>query len=179
MLLKLVNNILLLSRIDAKMLELNPQPTDFGELFNAHCLIGLSRGVNENVETKVETRPDPLILEIDSAQTGFIIETLCMLSAKFTERGHIRTRYEYRNGLLTFVIEDTGMGFAQTTIERILDRTIDGLKGDYNVELQITICNELAKLLGGQMDIQSAEGRGTTVWVSIPCKDLLKELENN
>ena len=156
LLLKLVNNILLLSRIDAKMLELNPQPTDFGELFNAHCLIGLSRGVNENVETKVETRPDPLILEIDSAQTGFIIETLCMLSAKFTERGHIRTRYEYRNGLLTFVIEDTGMGFAQTTIERILDRTIDGLKGDYNVELQITICNELAKLLGGQMDIQSA-----------------------
>lgn len=179
LLLKLVNNILLLSRIDAKMLELNPQPTDFGELFNAHCLIGLSRGVNENVETKVETRPDPLILEIDSAQTGFIIETLCMLSAKFTERGHIRTRYEYRNGLLTFVIEDTGMGFAQTTIERILDRTIDGLKGDYNVELQITICNELAKLLGGQMDIQSAEGRGTTVWVTIPCKDLLKELENN
>lgn len=179
LLLKLVNNILLLSRIDAKMLELNPQPTDFGEFFKAQCLMGLSRGVNPGVETKIETREEPLILEIDTAQTGRIIETLTLLSAHFTKRGHIRTRYEYHNDMLTFSIEDTGNGMDKASINRIVTRSYEGARGDYNIELELTICNELAALMGGHMEIQSAEGRGTTIWVSLPCKDLLKELENN
>ena len=179
LLLKLVNNILLLSRIDAKMLELNPQPTDFGEFFKAQCLMGLSRGVNPGVETKIETREEPLILEIDTAQIGRIIETLTLLSAHFTKRGHIRTRYEYHNDMLTFSIEDTGNGMDKASINRIVTRSYEGARGDYNIELELTICNELAALMGGHMEIQSAEGRGTTIWVSLPCKDLLKELENN
>ena len=179
-LLQLVNNILLLSRIDAKMLEIVPQPTDFGELFNASCLMGVSRGVNEGVETKFETRDEPLILEIDNAQMRHIMETLTLLSARFTQKGLIHTRYEYRNGQLTFSIEDTGAGMDKACISRILKREYNqGMMGDYNVELELTICNELAKLMGGQMEIQSIPNRGTTIWVTLPCKNLLEELENN
>ena len=178
-LLKLVNNILLLSRIDAKMLELNPQPTDFGEFFKAQCLMGVSRGVNPGVETMFETRAEPLILEIDTAQTGHIIENLVMLSSQFTKHGYIKTRYEYHNSMVTFSIEDTGVGIDKASVNRIMSRTYEGVKGDYNVELEITICNELAVLMGGHMEIQSAVGRGTVVWVSLPCKNLLEELENN
>ena len=179
LLLKLVNNILLLSRIDAKMLELNPQPTDFGEFFKAQCLMGVSRGVNPGVETMFETRAEPLILEIDTAQTGHIIENLVMLSSQFTKHGYIKTRYEYHNSMVTFSIEDTGVGIDKASVNRIMSRTYEGVKGDYNVELEITICNELAVLMGGHMEIQSAVGRGTVVWVSLPCKNLLEELENN
>lgn len=179
-LLQLVNNILLLSRIDAKMLEIVPQPTDFGELFNASCLMGVSRGVNEGVETKFETRDEPLILEIDNAQMRHIMETLTLLSARFTQKGLIHTRYEYRNGQLTFSIKDTGAGMDKACISRILKREYNqGMMGDYNVELELTICNELAKLMGGQMEIQSIPNRGTTIWVTLPCKNLLEELENN
>ena len=81
--------------------------------------------------------------------------------------------------MLTFSIEDTGNGMDKASINRIVTRSYEGARGDYNIELELTICNELAALMGGHMEIQSAEGRGTTIWVSLPCKDLLKELENN
>lgn len=177
-LLKLVNNILLLSRIDAKMLELNPQPTDFGELFKSYCLMGLSRGIHEGVKTDIMEREEPLIVEIDNAQTGHIIETLTLLSARFTARGYIRTRYEYHNGKVTFCIEDSGPGMDKASIARVTTRTYEGIKNDYNIELELTICHELASLMGGQMEIQSSLGRGTTIWVTLPCKNLLEELEN-
>lgn len=178
-LLSLVNNILLLSRIDAKMLDLVPQPTDFGETFKASCLMGFSRGVNQGVETIVEQRDEPLILEIDSAQVGHIIETLSLLSARFTTKGFIKCRYEYRNGQLTFCIEDTGQGMDKAGIARVTNRVYNTAASDYNVELELTICNELARLMGGQMEIHSAPNRGTTIWVSLPCKNLLEELEND
>lgn len=178
-LLNLVNNILLLSRIDAKMLDINPQPTDFGELFKSHCYIGISRGVNNGVETQFDIKEDPLIVEVDSAQTGKIIETLVLLSARFTKRGFIKTRYEYRNGMVTFCIEDSGPGMDKASIARIVSRTYEGVKTDYNIELELMICNELAKLMGGHMEVYSSPGRGSTIWVSIPCKNLLEELENN
>ena len=177
-LLKLVNNILLLSRIDAKMLELNPQPTDFGELFKSYCLMGLSRGIHEGVKTDIMEREEPLIVEIDNAQTGHIIETLTLLSARFTARGYIRTRYEYHNGEVTFCIEDSGPGMDKASIARVTTRTYEGIKNDYNIELELTICHELASLMGGHMEIQSSLGRGTTIWVTLPCKNLLEELEN-
>ena len=177
-LLKLVNNILLLSRIDAKMLELNPQPTDFGELFKSYCLMGLSRGIHEGVKTDIMEREEPLIVEIDNAQTGHIIETLTLLSARFTARGYIRTRYEYHNGKVTFCIEDSGPGMDKASIARVTTRTYEGIKNDYNIELELTICHELASLMGGHMEIQSSLGRGTTIWVMLPCKNLLEELEN-
>ena len=177
-LLKLVNNILLLSRIDAKMLELNPQPTDFGELFKSYCLMGLSRGIHEGVKTDIMEREEPLIVEIDNAQTGHIIETLTLLSARFTARGYIRTRYEYHNGKVTFCIEDSGPGMDKASIARVTTRTYEGIKNDYNIELELTICHELASLMGGHMEIQSSLGRGTTIWVTLPCKNLLEELEN-
>ena len=177
-LLKLVNNILLLSRIDAKMLELNPQPTDFGELFKSYCLMGLSRGIHEGVKTDIMEREEPLIVEIDNAQTGHIIETLTLLSARFTARGYIRTRYEYHYGKVTFCIEDSGPGMDKASIARVTTRTYEGIKNDYNIELELTICHELASLMGGHMEIQSSLGRGTTIWVTLPCKNLLEELEN-
>ena len=57
-------------------------------------------------------------------------------------------------------------------------RTYEGIKNDYNIELELTICHELASLMGGHMEIQSSLGRGTTIWVTLPCKNLLEELEN-
>ena len=101
-----------------------------------------------------------------------------MLSARFTRHGYIHTRYEYRNGKITFCIEDTGAGMDKAGIARIITREYNHQVGDYNVELELTICNELAKLMGGQMEIQSTPNKGTTIWVTLPCKNLLEELEN-
>ena len=149
------------------------------EFFKAQCLMGFSRGVNEGVKTNIETREEPMILEIDTAQTGRIIETLTLLSAQFTKKGFIDARYEYHNGLLTMCIKDSGMGIDKAAVNRIMTRTYDGVKQNYNIELELTICCELAAIMGGKVEIESTIGKGTAVWVTIPCKDLLKELENN
>ena len=76
-------------------------------------------------------------------------------------------------------IKDSGMGMDKATVNRIMTRTYDGVKQHYNIELELTICCELAAIMGGKVEIESTIGKGTAVWVTIPCKDLLKELENN
>ena len=170
MLLKLVNNILLLSRIDAKMVEINTTPIDFPEFFKAKCLMGWTQGVTPGVETKIETNEDHLMVEIDDNHVGLIIETLCRLACMHTEKGLIHTRYIYHSGMMTLMFKDTSDGMSAEQKACVRNRNMDNDSGDYAVLIQLIICQQLAALMGGQMEFESEEGKGTTFWISFPCK---------
>ena len=55
-----------------------------------------------------------------------------MLSSQFTKHGYIKTRYEYHNSMVTFSIEDTGVGIDKASVNRIMSRTYEGVKGAYS-----------------------------------------------
>lgn len=170
MLLKLVNNILLLSRIDAKMVEVKSTAIDFPEFFKAKCLMGWTQGVKPGVQTKIESTDDHLMVEIDDNHVGLIIETLCRLASLFTEKGLIHTRYIYHSGMMTMMFKDTGAGMTEENKASVRNRNMDEDSGDYSVLIQLIICQQLASLMGGQMEFESELGKGTTIWISFPCK---------
>lgn len=179
MLLKLVNNILLLSRIDAKMVEVKTSTIDFPEFFKAKCLMGWTQGVKPGVDTRIETTDDHLMVEIDDNHVGLIIETLCRLASQFTEKGLIHTRYIYHSGMLTLMFKDSGRGMTEENKASVRNRNMDEESGDYSVLIQLIICQQLASLMGGQMEFESELGKGSTIWISFPCKivDMPKQEE--
>ena len=181
MLLKLVNNILLLSRIDAKMVEIKTTPIDFPEFFKAKCLMGWTQGVKPGVETKIESSDDHLMVELDDNHVGLIIETLCRLASIHTEKGIIHTRYIYHSGIMTLMFKDTGIGMSEEQKACVRNRNMEEDSGDYAVLIQLVICQQLAALMGGQMEFESERGKGSTLWISFPCKvvEMPKQEETN
>ena len=170
-LLNLINDILFLSRLDAKMVEINPQPCDFAQTFDGHCHMAWSHKQREGVKYVVENQYSQLIVNIDDANIGRIINQVICNAVEHTSTGTVRARYEYIGGKLIIAIDDTGTGIAPDKLEHIFERfntssTIT--KG--GTGLGMPICQELATQLGGFIEINSELGKGTSVWITIPCK---------
>lgn len=174
-LLYLVNDILLLSRIDAKMVDIAPEPVDIVETFKTRCLIAWSSGLSENVRTAIECQFDKLVVTVDANQVGYIVETLSKTASRFTDHGMIRTKLDYFNDELVLKFEDTGRGIDEETQKRIFDIE-SRFEGDYSASgLELVIVFKLVKLLGGNIFVESQLGKGTTFRVTIPCEAQEKE----
>jgi signal transduction histidine kinase len=173
-LLALINNILFLSRIDAGMIEIKTQPTDFALSFDSMCNTFWGNNLKkENVSFIVENHYKHMVLDIDVQNIGFILEQLIKNAKQFTEQGTIRTHYDYTGDQLIIAVEDTGNGIAPELTDHIFERFATGANNGNG--LGLSICYELTRLMKGSINIKSTEGKGTTVWFAIPCK--AKEIE--
>jgi PAS domain S-box-containing protein len=173
-LLKLINNILFLSRIDARMIEIKPRKTDFALMFDSMCNTYWSSYQNnnggKNVSLIIENHYQRMLLEVDDQNIGHILEQIMANAIQFTEKGRIRARYDYTGDQLIVSIEDTGCGINPQLTDHIFDRFATGANNGNG--LGLSICHELVRLMGGTINIKSDLGKGTTVWFAIPCKAL-------
>ena len=174
-LLNLVNDILFISRLDAKMVEFPKAPSDFATLFDGWCYMGWS-ALGPNVKTAIDNPYNHLVLNIDEQHLGQAIQKLCACSASYTSEGMVRAKYEYHHGELNIVLEDTGRGLRKEVMSHVFDRFV---KDDQNnisgTGLDMPIVKELVEQMGGQIEIQSELGKGTTCYVMIPCEMISRE----
>lgn len=169
-LLALINDILFLSRLDAKMIEFNYQPCDFAMLFDGWCYMGWST-LGPNVKVVVENPYTSLNVKIDQQNLGMIIQKLCVHSAYSIQEGMVRAKYEYRHGELMITIEDTGRGLTPEARAKAFDR-FSGTEGGekQGTGLDLPIVKELLDQMGGSIELQTEPGKGTVFYVSIPCE---------
>lgn len=165
-LLHLIDNILYLSRLEAHMIEIVQEPTDFVNTFASCC--SAKSMENENVRFLSESPYEQLVVGIDAKNVGNIIERIVENAIQHTHQGYIRVRYDYIGWRLMIMVEDTGEGISQKDLERINGETTESVR--LNNGLGIPICKELLAQMGGFLEIDSEEGLGTTVWITIPCK---------
>lgn len=171
MLLNLINDILFLSRLDANMVEFNIAPTDFASTFAPYCMVGWSRGLKDGVKTVLEEPYEELIVNIDSTRVGYVLETLTYSSTIFTTSGMMRGRYEYHHDSLEISIEDTGVGIDKETLRSMFTNiNISENTQECSIRLKLQICKRLVERMGGSMEIESELGKGTTIWIRIPCE---------
>ena len=169
-LLQLVNDILYLSRLDAKMEEMTIEECDFAALFEGYCYMGWTN-ISPNVKISVENPYNHLIIAIDAQHLGKVIQVLCEHAVLNTSEGSIRAKYEYRHGELSISIEDTGRGLSKEEQKRVFERFARSeVGGDYSTGLDMPIIKELIEQMGGSIELQSELGKGCTVYVIIPCK---------
>ena len=169
-LLLVVNDVLFISRLEANMEEYKREAVDFAPAFEGYCRNGLST-IRPGVQPVIVQPYNRLVVDIDASHVSMIIQRMCTISCLMTDNGSITVSYEYHRGELTIRFEDTGNGFPEEVVAHILDqhfvRREDGeLIGS---GLDLPIAQLLTKQMGGTIEIQSDYGKGTSVWVSIPC----------
>ena len=174
-LLNLVNDILFISRLDAKMVEFPKAPSDFATLFDGWCYMGWS-ALGPNVKTFIDNPYTHLVLNIDEQHLGQVIQKICTCSASYTSEGSVRAKYEYHHGELNIVLEDTGIGVRKEVLSHVFDRFVkDDQSKISGTGLDMPIVKELVEQMGGQIEIQSEQGKGTTCYVMIPCEMISRE----
>lgn len=172
-LLKLINDILFLSRLDAGMITLSPQPVDFASIFAGRCSSVWDNHKQPGVEYIVQSPYNQLVVEIDEPNVSMIINKIITNAIQHTKSGSVLARYEYIADRLLVSVEDTGSGIKKENLENIFGRFVTGANN--GAGLGLSICHELVHYMGGTIELKSTEGKGTTVWFSIPCK--LVEME--
>ena len=167
-LLKLINDILFLSRLDAGMITLSPQPIDFASIFAGRCSSVWDNHKQPGVEYIVQSPYNRLVVEIDEPNVSMIINKIITNAIQHTKSGSVLARYEYIADRLLVSVEDTGCGIKKENLENIFGRFVTGANN--GAGLGLSICHELVQYMGGNIELTSTEGKGTTVWFSIPCK---------
>ena len=174
-LLKLINNILFLSRLDAQMIEFKKKPVDFAAVFKSRCEAAWAQYQRPGVTYSVDTPYERLVLDIDMQNLGVIIDQIILNAAQHTTSGTVRARFDYNGEDLTVAVQDTGVGIPDDQLDKVFGRFVstDGSAGG----LGLAICQELVKQMGGRIRLNSDIGKGTIVWVIIPCtcRELLRK----
>ena len=169
-LLSLVNESLYLSRLDAHMIERHPSDNDFPVLFDSYCRIGMGQ-LKPGVMPVIESPYEHMLVTMDEEWIGQVIQRLCNNAAHNTTEGFVRAKYEYRQGVLTISIDDSGQGVDKHTLPHIFDRFVTDSQGNhFGSGLDLPIVKELVEQMGGSVECQSERGKGTSIWVSIPCE---------
>ena len=179
-LLRVVNDILDLSKIAAGRLELHEEIVNFGELAGS-C----TRLIKGQIEAKpiafAATIPSELpMLCVDELKLKQIIINLLSNAVKFTPAGGTITldaREETRRGFI-IVIADTGIGIAPEDIAHVFT-PFTQLKANVSrpipgTGLGLPLTKALVELHGGSLNIDSPVGTGTTVTVTLPAKRIVQ-----
>ena len=195
-LLGIINGMLDLSKIETGNLELMPVEYDVPNLINDSVQLNFVQLESKPVEFFLEIDENlPATLVGDDLRLKQILNNLLSNSVKYTQSGHIKFSIKYA-GLgetceLSFIIEDTGQGISSEDLPKLFsaytrfnleeNRTVEGT----GIGLKIT--EELIKMMGGSINVESTVGVGSKFTVTIMQKttgsrpigkNLAKELEN-
>ncbi len=166
-LLHLIDNILYLSRLQARMVEIDKQPRDFAEVFETQCITGWAKYKNANTRYIVENPYEQLVVDTDVVNLGIAIGQVTANAAQFTQSGVVRARYDYIGRRLIISVDDTGQGMPPEVLAEV--SKLDTNATQDTKGLGIAITKELVSQMGGTVEVSSELGSGTTVYIMIPC----------
>ena len=167
-LLRLINDILFLSRLDAGMITINPKPIDLAGTSEEKCERVWGSLKKPGVSYIVRNPYKKLVVEIDDANFSIIMNKIITNAVQYTKSGSVTVGCDYIGDQLYATVEDTGCGISEDAIEHIFERFVTG--ANTGAGLGLSICHELIEYMGGTIKLKSKKGKGTTVWVTLPCK---------
>ena len=166
-LLHLIDNILYLSRLEARMVDIKKEPCNFAEIFEEQCATGWMKYKNAETRYIVENPYEQLTIDIDAGNLGQAIAQIAANAAQHTKSGVVKARYDYIGRRLIISIDDTGEGIPAEQLDKIKQEQPGGAHTTKGLGLAIT--KELISQMEGTLEIMSEEGSGTTVYITIPC----------
>jgi len=178
-LLKLINDILELSKIEAGRVELKPENFDLHALLNDMQMMFKERAQSKKLRLMVEIPADlPQFVVADDQKLRQIFINLIGNAIKFTDKGGIsvRSRIEkgnYGTSRLIVEIEDTGPGMSEDELGKLFkhfEQTSAGIKSSSGTGLGLALSRELALLMGGNITVKSAVGKGSVFTIDVEIK---------
>ncbi len=171
-LLKLVNTLLDFSRVEAGRVQASYVPTDLARL--TADLASTFRSVIENagLRLNVECAPLPEAVWVDPELWGKVVLNLLSNAFKFTFEGEIAVVLRAEGERAVLSVRDTGTGIPAEELPRIFERfhRARGVRGrSYEGSgIGLALVQELVRLHGGDVRVESAVGQGSTFTLSLP-----------
>ncbi|MGZ4426928.1 MAG: ATP-binding protein [Nocardioidaceae bacterium] len=175
-LVRLVNELLDLSRAESGRLEAHMQDVDLPHLF------GELRGTTAPLVTRsevslvVEDAGPVGTIRTDPALLGHVLRNLLSNAVKFTESGEVRMSAVREGARVRFTVQDTGIGIAPEDQPHVFEEFFQvpsplhaGVKGS---GLGLPFARLVANILGGDLQLSSARGVGTTFVMELPADGL-------
>lgn len=172
MLIRLINDIIDLSNVDANAMEINPRDVDIAEDFDELCKTLAQRVQEPTVEFIADNPYETLKSRVDADRISQVFTNFVTNAVKYTHQGHIRLgiRLEERNGQqgIYSYCEDTGSGIPKDMQGAIFERFVK--LNDYvqGTGLGLPICKAIIEKCGGEIGVGSEVDKGSTFWFWIP-----------
>jgi len=172
-LMELIRDVLDMSKIEAGRMELTPEPIEL--LAEIDRCLGMIAGSAQSAGLVVETRTDQSSAQIraDARALRQILLNLLSNAVKFTPSGGlVRVSVTFEGERAKIAVSDTGVGIPAWALPRLgrpfeqVDNVLQRKRPGSGLGLALS--RSLAELMGGKLVIESAEGRGTTVTLSLP-----------
>ncbi len=166
-LLGLIDGLLDLARIEAGKLRLDPAPMPLRELLDDLAKMFEPQAARKGLQFRIETTGRlPDYVRVDAKRLRQVLINLLANAVKFTERGEVVLRIDYRMEVARFEIADTGPGIAADDHARIFmpfERSASGrVIAEPGTGLGLSITRMLTSLMGGELTLESELGRGST-----------------
>jgi len=172
-LLKLINDLLDLVRLESGRMEVKHDPVEVSEFVKG--LASAARQVADDKRVRLETFVAPELGAVlgDRDKLEKIVLNLLFNALKFTPSGgRVELRAEKKSDQFVLVVADTGMGISEKNLPFVFDRfwQADGSsKRKYQgVGIGLSLVKELVEIQGGTVEVQSQENKGTTFTVRLP-----------
>jgi len=172
-LLKLINDLLDLVRMESGRLEVKHEPLEMAGFIKG--LASAARQVADDKHLQLETVADPQLGTViaDRDKLEKIVLNLVFNALKFTPAGgRVELRAERRDLHFVIQVADTGVGISEKNLPFIFDRFWQADSSSnrkyQGVGIGLALVKELTEIQGGKVDVQSVEGKGTTFTVRLP-----------
>jgi signal transduction histidine kinase/ActR/RegA family two-component response regulator len=168
----LLNDVLDLSKIEAGKIEISAADGELSVALDRLRQLFLSKAVERGLNIDLDIEPGlPRLLHYDPVRVRQCVGNLLSNAIKFTERGKVSVRVGSREAepgrwLITIAVTDTGIGMTRSVMDKLFstftqaDATISRRFGGSGLGLAIT--RQLARLMGGDVTVESEPGRGST-----------------
>ncbi len=166
---RLVEDLEALAHAEAAGLRLERQRVDLAEVAGATAQLYRAQFGAAEVELVLSLMP--AFLEGDAARLGQIVRNLLVNALKFTPPGgRVELAVEPSEGMAKLTVADTGQGIPEQELAHVFERFWRGAgaRGTEGSGVGLAVASELAKAHGGQIQVESREGEGSTFTLLIP-----------
>jgi signal transduction histidine kinase/CheY-like chemotaxis protein len=170
--LKLVNTLLDFARIEAGRVQAAYVRTDLG-IFTAELASSFRSAIERaGMELAIDCPPGLTDAWVDREMWEKIVLNLISNAFKFTFEGGIRVSLHEQEGKAVLAVKDTGTGIPADQLDRVFERfhRIEGARGRTfeGTGIGLALVQELTRLHGGKVRVESQENAGSTFFVEIP-----------
>jgi signal transduction histidine kinase len=168
-LLRLINDTLVLSRITSGQIELQNTRFDLNMMLGETMNYMRQRASSKGLEVICDfTRPISVFCDKELLEQ--VVSNLLTNAIKYTKEGIVELEYLYDNISLTIRVKDTGIGISEKNRNKIfkefekIDTFVQGMG------LGLSLCKSIVSMMNGTIDFTSKENVGSTFWFTIPCQ---------
>ncbi|WP_414581944.1 AAA family ATPase [Scytonema sp. PCC 10023] len=178
-LLTLINDILDLSKIEARKMELYPTDFHLPVFLESIAEICRIRAQQKGIPLIYQTSsPLPKLIRADEKRLRQVLINLLSNAVKFTEKGSITFQVGYQQEKLRFQVEDTGIGIAQEQLEEIFlpfQQVGEESRKTEGTGLGLAISRQLVQMMGGELKVKSTLGKGSVFWFDLDLAEIFQK----